>query len=78
MLSVLTMCSQCACWVYGSLSPVSDTDEVLYNLIWMGMMDWTRENAWMNQSIQAMCLATALASWIIQIANANCANISVY
>ena len=30
----------------------------------MGVMDWSRENVWMNQSTQAMRLATALASWI--------------
>ena len=43
---------------------------------WMGIMDWTRENIRMNQSTQAMHLATALASWIIWIANADHANMS--
>ena len=42
----------------------------------MGVMDWTGENIRMNQSTQAMHLATALASWIIWIANANRANMS--
>ena len=41
------------------------TDGVLYNLMWMGVMDWTRDNVRMNQSAQAMHLATALASQII-------------
>ena len=56
--------------------PVVFTDGVLYNLMQMGVMDWTGENVRMNQSTQAMCLATALASWIIRIANADCANVS--
>ena len=43
-------------------NPAIFTNGVLYNLMWMGVMDWDRENAWMNQSTQAMCLATALAS----------------
>ena len=51
-------------------------DGVLYNLMWMGVMDWTKHNIRMNQSTQAMRLATALASWIIQIANADRANVS--
>ena len=56
--------------------PTIFTDGVLYNLMRMGVMDWTGENVRMNQSTQAMCLATALASRIIQIANANRANVS--
>ena len=43
-------------------NPTIFTDGVLYNLMRMGIMDWTRENMRMNQSTQAMCLATALAS----------------
>ena len=46
-------------------------DGILYNLMRMGVMDWTENNMRMNQSTQAMRLVTALASWIIQIANAN-------
>ena len=57
--------------------PVVFTDGVLYNLMQMGVMDWTGENVWMNQSTQAMRLATALASWIICIANADWDNMSV-
>ena len=57
--------------------PAVFTDGVLYNLMWMGVMDWTRENAQGNQSTQAMCLATTLASWIIWITNTDCANVSV-
>ena len=45
--------------------PAVFTDGVLYNLMWMGIMDWTGENIKMNQSTQAMRLATALASQII-------------
>ena len=30
--------------------PVVFTDGVLYNLMWMGIMDWTGENVRMNQS----------------------------
>ena len=56
--------------------PAVFTDGVLYNLMRMGIMDWTRENVRMNQSAQAMHLATALASRIIQITNANHANVS--
>ena len=56
--------------------PVVFTDGVLYNLMQMGVMDWTGENAWGDQSTQAMCLATALASQIIQITNADRANVS--
>ena len=41
------------------------TDGVLYNLMRMGVMDWTENNMRMNQSTQAMRLVTALASWII-------------
>ena len=55
--------------------PAVFTDGVLYNLMQMGVMDWTGENVRMNQSTQAMHLATALASWIIRIANADCANV---
>ena len=42
----------------------------------MGIMDWTDHNVRMNQSTQAMRLATALASWIIWIANTNQINVS--
>ena len=56
--------------------PAVFTDGVLYNLMCMGVMDWTRTNVRMNQSTQAMWLATALASWIIWITNANHANMS--
>ena len=52
------------------------TDGVLYNLTWMGVMDWTDHNMRMNQSTQAMRLATALASQIIRITNADHANVS--
>ena len=58
--------------------PVVFTDGVLYNLMQMGVMDWSGENSWMNQSTQAMHLTTTLASWIIHIANADWANISGY
>ena len=51
--------------------PTVFTDGVLYNLMQMGVMDWTKHNVRMNQSTQAMRLATALASQIIWIANAN-------
>ena len=57
-------------------NPAVFTDGVLYNLMRMGVMDWTRENMRMNQSTQAMCLATALASRIIRIASADHANVS--
>ena len=57
-------------------NPAIFTNGVLYNLMRMGVMDWTGENVRMNQSTQAMRLATALASRIIRIANANCANVS--
>ena len=57
--------------------PVVFTDGVLYNLMRMGVMDWTGENARGNQSTQAMCLATALASHLIWITNADRANVSV-
>ena len=53
------------------------TDGVLYNLMRMGVMDWTGENARGNQSTQAMRLATALASRLIRITNADRANVSV-
>ena len=52
------------------------TNGVLFNLMRMGVNDWTGENAQGNQSTQAMCLATVLVSWIIQISNAGCANVS--
>ena len=42
----------------------------------MGVMDWTEHNVRMNQSTQAMRLATALASRIIWIANTDRANVS--
>ena len=57
--------------------PVVFTDGVLYNLMQMGVMDWTGENARGNQSTQAMRLATVLASHLIWITNANHANVSV-
>ena len=57
--------------------PVVFTDGVLYNLMRMGVMDWTGENARGNQSTQAMRLATVLASCLIRITNADCANVSV-
>ena len=53
------------------------TDGVLYSLMRIGVMDWTRENARGNQSTQAMCLATALVSRLIQITNTDQANVSV-
>ena len=43
-------------------NPAVFTDGVLYNLMRMGVMDWTEHNIRMNQSTQAMRLATALAS----------------
>ena len=57
--------------------PAVFTDGVLYNLMRMGVMDWTGENARGNQSTQAMRLATTLASCLIQITNADCANVNV-
>ena len=57
--------------------PVVFTDGVLYNLMRMGVMDWTGENAQGNQSTQAMRLATVLASRLIRITNADRANVSV-
>ena len=42
--------------------PAVFTDGVLYNIMWMGVMDWIGENAQGNQSTQAMHLATGLAS----------------
>ena len=57
--------------------PVVFTDGVLYNLMQMGVMDWTGENARGNQSTQAMRLATALASHLIRITNTDHANVSV-
>ena len=57
--------------------PAVFTDGVLYNLMRMGVMDWTGENAQGNQSTQAMRLATVLVSRLIQITNADRANMSV-
>ena len=57
--------------------PAVFTNGVLYNLMRMGVMDWTGENVRMNQSTQAMHLATVLASRLIRIANADRANVSV-
>ena len=51
--------------------PVVFTNGVLFNLMQMGVNNWTRENAWGNQSTQAMRLVTPLASRIIQITNTN-------
>ena len=45
--------------------PAVFMDGILYNLMRMGVMDWTENNMRMNQSTQAMRLVTALASWII-------------
>ena len=42
----------------------------------MGVNNWVGENSRGNQSTQAMRLATALASCMIHIANANYANVS--
>ena len=56
--------------------PTVFTDGVLYNLMRIAVMDWTEHNVRMNQSTQAMHLATALASRIIWIANANRTNVS--
>ena len=57
--------------------PVVFTNGVLYNLMQMGVMDWTGENAQGNQSTQAMRLATVLVSRLIRITNADRANVSV-
>ena len=57
-------------------NPVVFTDGVLFNLMQMGVNDWIGENSRGNQSTQAMRLATALASCMIRIANADCANMS--
>ena len=57
--------------------PAVFTDGVLYNLMRMGVMDWTGENARGNQSTQAMRLAIALASRLIRITNTDRANMSV-
>ena len=56
--------------------PVVFTDGVLYNLMQMGVNDWTGENTQGNQSTQAMHLATVLASWIIRITNTDHVNVS--
>ena len=56
--------------------PAVFTDGVLHNLMRMGVMDWTKHNIRMNQSTQAIHLATALACQIIQIPNTNRANMS--
>ena len=58
--------------------PAVFTNRVLYNLMQMGVTNQTGENTQMNQSTQAMHLATALASQIIQIANADHANVSIH
>ena len=58
-------------------NPTVFTDGVLYNLMHIGMMDWSGENMRMSQSTQAMRLATALASRLIRITNADRANVSV-
>ena len=57
--------------------PVVFTDGVLFNLMLMGVNDWTGENVQGNQSTQAMRLATTLASCMIQITNTGHANMSV-
>ena len=57
--------------------PAVFTDGVLYNLMRMGVNNWTGENAHGNQSTEAMCLATVLASQIIQITNPDHANMSI-
>ena len=57
--------------------PAVFTNGVLFNLMRMGVMDWTGENTRGNQSTQAMRLATALASRLIRITNADRANVSV-
>ena len=57
--------------------PAVFTNGVLYNLMRMGVMHWTRENTQGNQSAQAMCLATMLASRLTWITNADHANVSV-
>ena len=57
-------------------NPAVFMDGVLYNLMRMGIMDWTENNMRMNQSTQAMRLVTALASRIIRIANTNQTNVS--
>ena len=56
--------------------PAVFTDGVLFNLMRMGVNDWVRENSRGNQSTQAMQLATALASRMIRITNADRANVS--
>ena len=58
-------------------NPAVFTDGVLFNLMQMGMNDWTGENSQGHQSTQAMRLATVLVSHLIRITNANCANVSV-
>ena len=58
-------------------NPAVFTDGVLFNLMQMGMNDRTGENTQDNQSTQAMRLATVLASHIIQITNADHANMNV-
>ena len=56
--------------------PAVFTDEVLFNLMRMGVNDWVGENSRGNQSTQAMRLATVLASRMIRITNADRANVS--
>ena len=57
-------------------NPAVFTDGVLFNLMRMGVNDWVGENSQGNQSTQAMQLATALASRMIRITNADRANVS--
>ena len=56
--------------------PAVFTDGVLFNLMRMGVNDWVGENSRGNQSTQAMQLATALASRMIRITNADRTNVS--
>ena len=56
--------------------PAVFTDRVLFNLMRMGVNNWTRENTRGNQSTQAMHLATLLASQIIWITNTDWVNVT--
>ena len=56
--------------------PAVFTNGVLFNLMQMGVNDWVGENSRGNQSTQAMRLATALASHMIRITNADRTNVS--
>ena len=56
--------------------PTVFTDGVLFDLMQMGTVNWRNENSWNNQSTQAMCLATTLASCLICIINMDRANVS--